>query len=352
MIFSFTKKRLTARLTSASQRPFTCHPAHVCVLARRKRVRMGHPPRAAGAEGPRALTVPLALHLPLFSQRQAMNACFILLSVALYGVTADYLEFASYQDAACTGQRGLVSFNGGSGGINGECDSLGPDQWGNVNCVSATSANINVYSNPQCTGTPILSPVQNLGVCTPQSGTIGSINTTCIPGMFPSPGPRGGLVVTFFAPPATCPITTQKRSSVSWVPVGTCITNSVGSTRYSCASGEPIATFETWGNTNCGGTPTQTSRETLDVCSTGGGQNSIVPSCTFATAAPFYTFSIYDQLANDPLCATSCSGRPPSDGPVSAPELRYPPPPAPSTSSPLSPHYAVYRTTHFPRGIQ
>ena len=59
---------------------------HVCALARRKRVRMGRPLRSAGAEGPRALTTPLALrpHPPPFcSQTRAMSSKLVVVFMFL-----------------------------------------------------------------------------------------------------------------------------------------------------------------------------------------------------------------------------------------------------------------------------
>ena len=58
----------------------------MCVLARRNRVRVGRPPRAAAAKGACALTTPLALrpHLPpLFSQTRAMSSKLVVVFMFL-----------------------------------------------------------------------------------------------------------------------------------------------------------------------------------------------------------------------------------------------------------------------------
>ena len=222
-----------------------------------------------------------------------MHAVFFFAAL-LAAAAADYIQTAVFNGESCSGRRRFLTFSSGTG-LNG-CTYRGANRFDGVTCITATSANFSTYTNTYC-DTPIAStPIPSVGVCTPISGG-GSTFQTCVSGAFLDPAPLfGGVVVTSFSAPGTCPVTSsQARDSVTWVPARECTSDGARSQKYTCSAAG--ATFAQWDNANCNGAPSQTSSYPLG-CSLQPGSNASQSgpqefACTDFQSAPYLMTSLY-----------------------------------------------------------
>jgi hypothetical protein len=220
-----------------------------------------------------------------------MNSVFVFAAL-LAAAAADFIQTAYFNGDSCLGRRTSLSFSS-SLGLNG-C-AYRNARFEGVTCISTTSANLSTYTNGYC-NTPASSstPIPSVGVCTPVSGG-GSIFQTCVSGTFLDPAPLfGGVVVTSFSAPGTCPVTSQARDLVTWIPARECTSDGMRSRKYTCSAAG--ASFSLWDNANCNGAPSQTSSIPLGCSLPGSNASQSGPqefACTDFQPAPYLVTSLY-----------------------------------------------------------
>lgn len=171
-----------------------------------------------------------------------------------------YFETGFFGNTGCSGapaQRNFQLFSG--------CFPTGTASWGAYACVGTTAAVVNIFTNPQCSGSPAATqPVPiTFGTCAP-AGEGQSIIQTCVNGAFPNPGPAGCYLETSFtngvggAVPDSCPIAAnQTRASVTCTALDACLLSGAFGLAYSCTeSGSVLKIFD---NNACSGAPLQTN---------------------------------------------------------------------------------------------
>ena len=197
------------------------------------------------------------------------------LALAASSVNADFVKTQVFSNPNCAGSPVTVS------GTLLNCvpvDSSG--LYRSVSCTGSNSGNTIFYTTSDCTGTPAsTSPINSFSSCQSQSGA--SSQTTCATGNWVALA--SSVTSVNYPSSPSCPQTTIAESASS-VSTGLCLIGSGNSFRYTCTSS--TYSFNTYSSSDCSGSIASTNSFGLGCASASTASTGVnVVQCTSGTSS-------------------------------------------------------------------